>query len=273
MVRSGWTLRYPEIGLNSARDKGLQADLPRALMNSCKNWRFKPTNTPLLPDVPEQSAMPNDDTATQIPPNVVDLAPEALTNPKYLADLRAQMFKFARLQLRDEDLAEDVVQEALAGALKNLSSFGRQSALRTWVFSILKFKIADTLRYRQRVIASSELGDEERQDAIFTDALFKSNGHWHRAERPTSWSGPQGAVQSDHFWRVFDACLNGLPAKQARVFMMREFIELESEEICSQLSLSTSNLHVILYRARLRLRECLEGSWFDTASVTKGEDI
>lgn len=194
-------------------------------------------------------------------------AAQALSDPRFIAELRDQMVKFARLQLRDEHQAEDAVQEALAGALKNADSFARQSALRTWVFSILKFKIADILRYRQRVIASSELGEGEQQDQAFMDALFKSNGHWHRAERPSSWSGPQGGVQSEHFWRVFDACLNGLPEKQARVFMMREFIELESDEICSQLDLTTSNLHVTLYRARLRLRECLENSWFNTSAV------
>ncbi|WP_295797589.1 RNA polymerase factor sigma-70 [uncultured Microbulbifer sp.] len=187
---------------------------------------------------------------------------ESLQDPHFLQNLRQQMVKFARLQLRDEDLAEDAVQEALAGALKNADSFARQSALRTWVFSILKYKIADALRHRQRVIASSELGDDEHREQAFMDALFKTNGHWHKAERPTSWSGPQGGVQSEHFWRVFDACLNGLPEKQARVFMMREFIELESEEICSQLDLTTSNLYVILYRARMRLRKCLESSWF-----------
>lgn len=200
-------------------------------------------------------------------------ASEQLVDPVFLGELRSQMVKFARLQLRDDDQAEDAVQEALAGALKNVGSFARQSALKTWVFSILKFKIADLLRYRQRVIASSELGDEEQREQAFMDALFKSNGHWHQAERPTSWSGPQGAVQSEHFWRVFDACLNGLPEKQARVFMMREFIELESEEICEQLALTTSNLHVILYRARLRLRECLENSWFETASAKSGKEV
>ena len=194
--------------------------------------------------------------------------PESLFDPQFIETLRDQMLKFARLQLRDEHQAEDTVQEALAGALKNADSFARQSALRTWVFSILKYKIADCLRYRQRVIASSELGDGERQDQVFMDALFKTNGHWHRAERPSSWSGPQGRVQSEHFWRVFDACLNGLPERQARVFMMREFIELDSDEICSQLDLSTSNLHVLLYRARMRLRECLENSWFEAPAAS-----
>ena len=190
-------------------------------------------------------------------------AQDVLQDPQFLTELRTQMLKFARLQLRDDHSAEDAVQEALAGALKNADSFRRQSALRTWVFSILKYKIADILRYRQKVIATSELGDDHQREEAFSESLFNHAGHWHKAERPNSWAGPQGGVQSDHFWRVFDACLNGLPEKQARVFMMREFIELESDEICDQLALSTSNLHVILYRARLRLRECLESGWFD----------
>lgn len=186
-----------------------------------------------------------------------------LVDPVFLADLRTQMVKFARLQLADDHLAEDAVQEALAGALKNAGSFARRAALKTWVFSILKFKIADIFRHQQRIIASSELLDAEADEEAFADHLFKSNGHWHRDQRPTQWEGPQGQVLSDQFWRTFDACLNGLPEQQARVFMLREFIELESQEICDQLNLTTSNLHVILYRARLRLRQCLERSWFD----------
>ena len=188
---------------------------------------------------------------------------ESLVDPVFLADLRTQMVKFARLQLADEHLAEDAVQEALAGALKNAGSFARRAALKTWVFSILKFKIADIFRHQQKIIASSELLDSEADEEAFADRLFKSNGHWYRDQRPTRWEGPQGGVLSAQFWRTFDACLNGLPEQQARVFMLREFIELDSQEICDQLSLTTSNLHVILYRARRRLRHCLEHSWFD----------
>lgn len=189
-------------------------------------------------------------------------AADQLVDAQFLAALRGQMLKFARLQLGDEHLAEDAVQEALAGALKNAGSFARQAALKTWVFSILKFKIADIIRHQRKVIASSEWLDAAAEDEIFADRLFKANGHWYPQQRPSRWEGPQGQVLSAQFWRTFDACLNGLPEQQARVFMLREFIELESAEICTRLNISTSNLHVILYRARLRLRQCLEGSWF-----------
>lgn len=185
-----------------------------------------------------------------------------LTDPVFLKELRGQMLKFATLQLRDEALAEDAVQEALMGALKNTQSFGRRAALKTWVFAILKNKIADVLRKGQRMVEASQLlRDSEDEENL--DQLFKTNGFWQAHERPVAWSQPMESVKSDHFWRVFETCLSGLPENQARLFMMREFLELDSTEICETLEITTSNLHVMLYRARLRLRECLENHWFN----------
>ncbi len=184
-----------------------------------------------------------------------------LTDPAFLAELRTQMLKFATLQLRDEASAEDAVQEALIGALKNAGSFNRRSALKTWVFAILKNKIADVLRKGHRMVETSRLlRDNEGEENL--DMLFDTKGFWQVDERPISWSQPMESVKTDHFWRVFETCLNGLPENQARLFMMREFLELESVEICEALNVTTSNLHVMLYRARLRLRECLENRWF-----------
>ena len=171
------------------------------------------------------------------------------------------MLKFATLQLRDEALAEDAVQEALMGALKNAKAFNRRSALKTWVFAILKNKIADVLRKGQRTLEASRLlRDNEEENNL--DELFNSKGLWQVDERPAAWSQPMESVKSDHFWQIFEACLSGLPENQSRLFMMREFIELDSAEICENMNISTSNLHVMLYRARLRLRECLENHWF-----------
>lgn len=192
-------------------------------------------------------------------PGTTDVA--HLTDPDFLEELRGQMLKFAILQLKNEAQAEDAVQEALVGALKNASSFGRRSALKTWVFAILKNKIADGLRKGQRLVEASRLlrDDEDDKDP---DGLFDSTGHWRPEERPASWTQPMEAVKNEHFWRVFETCLHGLPENQARLFMMREFLELDSHEICETLNITTSNLHVMLYRARLRLRKCLENCWF-----------
>ncbi len=199
--------------------------------------------------------------------DLAKLAGGNLSDPNFLNELRAMMLKFAKLQLADEALAEDAVQDALIGALKNADKFERRSALKTWVFAILKNKIADILRKGQKYVqASSLLNEDQEQDGM--DKLFKDNGHWQKDERPTNWGTPQESVKQAHFWRIFETCLHGLPENQARLFMMREFIQLDANEICESLDLSTSNLHVMLYRARLRLRECLEDKWF-----LKGENI
>ncbi|WP_347330659.1 RNA polymerase factor sigma-70 [Marinimicrobium locisalis] len=186
---------------------------------------------------------------------------EMVLDDAYLSELRGKLMRFARLQLSDAAAAEDAVQEALAGALKNLDSFSGTAAFRTWVFAILKHKITDHFRRSKRLLNESSLppGDEEQDRS---DGLFDQKGHWYRDERPQPWADPEGALESRHFWRVFEACLEHLPSKQARVFMMREFVGLTSDEICAEVSLSVSNLHVLLHRARLRLRNCLENNWF-----------
>ncbi|MFA0812138.1 RNA polymerase factor sigma-70 [Microbulbifer epialgicus] len=188
-------------------------------------------------------------------------AHDSLENSQFLVDLRQQMLRFASLQLQDTQLAEDAVQEALMGALKNSRSFSGRSALKTWVFAILKNKIADILRQRQRFVDADHLvhGDREEHDH---DELFDQTGHWQKDERPKKWADPESAIHDKHFWRIFEACLNYLPSRQAQLFMMREFIELESHEICAAAEVSVSNLNVTLHRARLRLRECLEDHWF-----------
>ncbi|WP_444930928.1 RNA polymerase factor sigma-70 [Microbulbifer sp. SSSA002] len=186
---------------------------------------------------------------------------DSLRNSQFLVDLRQQMLRFASLQLQDMQLAEDAVQEALIGALKNSRSFSGRSALKTWVFAILKNKIADILRQRQRFVDADQLvrGDREEHDH---DELFDQTGHWQKAEKPKHWADPESAIHDKHFWRIFEACLSHLPSRQAQIFMMREFIELESHEICAAMDITVSNLNVTLHRARLRLRECLEDNWF-----------
>ncbi|MEX1216777.1 sigma-70 family RNA polymerase sigma factor [Saccharospirillum sp.] len=183
-----------------------------------------------------------------------------LTDSVFLEDLRQQMLKFAVLQLDNEAQAEDAVQEALMGALKNVASFERKAALKTWVFAILKHKITDLLRYRQRWV------DVEKPQGTMDDdsspSVFDTRGFWHQADRPNRWAQPVEAIDDAQFWRVFEACLEHLPPAQGRVFMMREFIELDSDEICQSVEISTTNLHVLLHRARLRLRQCLEVHWF-----------
>ncbi len=191
----------------------------------------------------------------------IQQAVNLLADAAFLEDIRRQMIKFAMLQLGDGHLAEDAVQEALIGALKNAASFGGRAALKTWIFAILKNKIVDTLRHKQRVVNASSLLREEDDDEALSE-LFDQKGFWQQDERPIAWGNPEASLHESYFWCVFEACLERLPPKQARAFMMREFIELDADEVCDAMNLTTSNLHVLLYRARLRLRECIENRWY-----------
>ncbi|MDP7776928.1 RNA polymerase factor sigma-70 [Acinetobacter nosocomialis] len=185
---------------------------------------------------------------------------DQLHSPAFLQHLRQQMIKFAFLQLSSLPQAEDVVQEALTSAFQHLDSFKGRAAFKTWVFSILKNKIIDVLRQKSRLVAMSELFKDEESE-LSVDELFDASGHWHKYEAPQAWQSPEEMIEQSDFWIIFEACLDHLPAKYAQVFMMREVIELSSNEICSKLELSISNFNVLMYRSRTRLRECLENKW------------
>ena len=172
--------------------------------------------------------------------------------------MRPALLRFAILQLRNETLAEDVVQDALIAVLEKPESFAGQSTLRTYVTGIMKFKIIDAMRAGKRECQFAVQEDQSEEDVI--DALFKADGHTH--DMPRQWGDPDATLEQKDFFRVMEVCLEKLPAKTARIFMMREWLELETEEICKELGISTSNAWVMLYRARIRLRECLDLNWF-----------
>ncbi len=180
----------------------------------------------------------------------------------YLAELRRDLLRFASLQLRDDQLAEDVVQEALMAALAGEEDFSGRSAMKTWVFAILRNKIVDAIRQRSRSINVSSLSPEDDSLDQAFEALFEPNAHWQPESRPRAWGDPEEALHQEQFWAVFDACLKHLPDNTARVFMMREFLEFETNEVCVELNITSSNCHVILHRARNGLRRCLEQTWF-----------
>jgi RNA polymerase sigma-70 factor (TIGR02943 family) len=176
--------------------------------------------------------------------------------------LRPDLLRFARLQLRDAGAAEDAVQETLLAALTGSHTFESRSSYKTWLISILRNKIIDIIRGQSREVSASSLADDEAGDDQLADTLFDRRGHWQPETQPGRWADPEASFEQQQFWAVFEACLDHLPAKTARVFMMREILGLETGEICKETGMTTSNCWVVLHRARLGLRTCLETRWF-----------
>jgi RNA polymerase sigma-70 factor (ECF subfamily) len=171
---------------------------------------------------------------------------------------RGYLLRVARLQLRDDDLAEDVVQDTLVAAFAGAAGFSSRSSLKTWLTGILKHKIVDAIRRRAKEPVLAPLDDETQLDDM--DALFDETGHWEHP--PADWGDPESALSRAQFMDVLQLCLDKLPPNTARVFMMREVMELDGPEICKELAITSTNLWVILYRARMALRQCLEQQWF-----------
>lgn len=187
-----------------------------------------------------------------------------MTFEQQLIDCRQYLLRFARLQLRNDTWAEDAVSETVLAALAKPQAFANRSQLKTWLVGILKHKVIDALRQHRREVNGLSTTEDDDTDPL--DHIgFKADGHF--AQVPANWGNPEQQVSSRQFFEVLNACANKLPPTQGRLFLMREWLELSSDEICKELDLTPTNLYVQLHRARLRLRECLELNWFANANA------
>lgn len=173
---------------------------------------------------------------------------------------RTYLMRIARLELRDEAVAQDVVQETMLAALA--SSFSGASTLRTWLTSILKHKILDVIRKRsrRREVPESSFDELPDGDGDGFDSPFDEHGEWQA--KPSAWADPEQSLKQRQFMEVLSLCTDRLPPQTARVFAMREYLELEVAEIGAELGITASHIYVLLYRARAALRACLEKKWF-----------
>jgi RNA polymerase sigma-70 factor (ECF subfamily) len=182
-----------------------------------------------------------------------------LSEPEtWLAQHGDALYRYAYFRLRDRAQAEDLVQETLIAALQARPGFAGRASERTWLIGILKNKLVDYLRksVRERPLADVAATETE------IDALFDAGDADHWKKPPAAWANPAQALEQKQFWKIFMECFEALPARQAQAFSLCELEGLEGEEACKVLGIATTNLWVMMHRARLRLRECLETHWF-----------
>jgi RNA polymerase sigma-70 factor (ECF subfamily) len=189
--------------------------------------------------------------------------PVRIDPERWVDEYGDQLFRYAIVRLRDESLAEDAVQETLLSAIQSRESYSGKAAEQTWLIGILKHKIIDHFRKH-----SSEVPlDPADTDLSEFDPLFERDDefkdHWNDHLSPRIWRrSPADALQEDEFFGVLQRCLSKLPERVATVFSLREMNGLDTDEICQILSVSSSNFWVMMHRARMSLRRCIEINWF-----------
>lgn len=183
-------------------------------------------------------------------------ADTAETARRWLEEHGDALFRFALARLPGREQAEDAVQECLIAALSSRDSFRNEATERTWLFGILKHKLMDYYRHAGREVL---LGDDADADALYL-AFFDRNGSWR--EQPAAWHSPDSDIEREQFWSMLNHCIDGLPGSLGATMRMIEVDEQDSDEVCNALGISATNLWVRLHRARLKLRDCVERSWF-----------
>jgi RNA polymerase sigma-70 factor (ECF subfamily) len=187
----------------------------------------------------------------------------AIDPERWVAEHGDYLFKIALVRLRDPARAEDVVQETFLAALRGRQTFAGRSAERSWLAGILKNKIFDHYRKASRETTFTDLAfyADEESDRFIPDGLLQ--GGWIHERGPLEWSDDAGtSLDREEFWKTFRDCSGKLPKNVATVFTLREVDGLESKQIRELLGITENNLWVMLHRARMALRRCLEANWF-----------
>jgi RNA polymerase sigma-70 factor (TIGR02943 family) len=163
------------------------------------------------------------------------------------------LFQYALARVKDRTTAEDLVQETFLAAVQAKARYKGKSSEKTWLFGILKHKLIDHYRKAKRMVDVHDF----TEDPDRMQAFFNAKGGWQA--RPAHWSANPGkAHETKEFLNHFFGCLSGLPQRTADVFVNREIDGLSTAEICNRFDITEKNCWVILYRARMLLRKCLE---------------
>jgi len=182
--------------------------------------------------------------------------PEQIDPVDWVSRYGDYLFHYTMFRLRDPSVAEDLVQETFLAALKDRETFSGKSSESTWLVGILKHKIVDHFRRRSREVSLEDDPPEGTGENV-----FDTSGHW--AAGPADWgANPADLFRQKEFLDQLTECLSDLSPKHANAFTLREIEGLDTREICKVLHVTESNLWVILHRARMLLRRCLENRWF-----------
>lgn len=170
------------------------------------------------------------------------------------------LYAYALARLNDEEQARDLVQETFLAALEKVNQFKGDSSERTWLTAILKHKVIDSYRKKaSQFLVKTDFTNADKEQEAFFDA---ADGHWNPAYYPQHFGiENHDAVGSKELTKILQLCMKKLPALWLSIFTMKHMDEESTQTICTELKVTPSNFWVIIHRAKVNLRHCLQKNW------------
>lgn len=188
---------------------------------------------------------------------IQSLVLQKLDPNKWIDKYSDYLFKYTLARVSDYELSKDIVQDTFFSALKSAKNFEGKATERTWLVSILKRKIID---YYRKI--NSKKGKAEVRMNFYNEG--DNEGDWLEERVPQTWDNmAEKQLENKELQNQINSCIDKLPEKYAMVFKMRTIQEIDTDVICNELEITSSNLWVIIHRARTQLRRCLEDNWFN----------
>lgn len=188
---------------------------------------------------------------------------EAKIIEQWVAAFGDEIYKWALYKVNDKEVAEDLVQDTFFSAYKALKNFKENSSPKTWLFSILNFKIIDYYRIKMKEIVVSQSSLMPNTSEV-DDDYFDKKGAWKEEEKPGIWQGTTPhLLDNADFKNILDSCIEDLPENWRIAVHLKYIEEKDGNDICQELGISPSNYWQILHRAKLKLRNCLDKKWFN----------
>ncbi len=171
------------------------------------------------------------------------------------------LYRFAYYRVNNDELAQDLVQDCFLAALKAVETYKGQASEKTWLVSILKNKIID--HYKKASTRNESPLQLNTYNAPSYDYFFdkEAKGHWKGDTKPKDWAATENNFDTKEFYNTLEKCLAQLPEKWKGVFTMSLLDDAEAKSVCKEFDISSSNFWVIIHRAKLQMRACLEKNW------------
>lgn len=188
----------------------------------------------------------------------MSISKQGQTASQWVYEYSDLLYGYAVQRVKDSHTAKDMVQETFLSAWRNADNYNGSASVKTWLFAILKNKITDHYRkVSTRAGAELVIADDN------TAGFFDSEGHWAVNAYPQDWGiNYSSSIENKEFYSVLNSCRSKLKEIQDAVFSLKYLDGMESGEICKVLQISPSNYWVLVHRAKIQLRACLEKNWF-----------